>query len=141
MVMLHTHRLKTNPMVRAGVRLSLDQNAVGLDRSGPFRIWSVTIRELLEKAQAQGELLPHVVPAETADVLVGAYGGVQSMSQAMTDHQDLGQRVTALLLHVLPSVAQPSVLASLNITESRAEEVYNEARQLFQEQAKETASL
>ncbi|KIF05711.1 gamma-butyrolactone-binding protein [Streptomyces sp. RSD-27] len=129
-IMLHTHRLRTNPMVRAGVRLSLDQNAVGLDRSGPFRNWVVTMQELLEKAQAQGELLPHVVPAETADVLVGAYGGVQSMSQAMTDHEDLGRRVNALLRHIVPSIAQPSVLASLHIGEGRAEEVYNEARRL-----------
>ncbi|MFJ8211341.1 ScbR family autoregulator-binding transcription factor [Streptomyces sp. NPDC096033] len=140
-VMLHTHRLKTNPMVRAGVRLSLDQNAVGLDRSGPFRNWVVTMQDLLEKAQVQGELLPHVVPAETADVLVGAYGGIQSMSQAMTDHQDLGQRVNALLRHLLPSVAQPSVLASLHLGEGRAQEVYDEARQLAQDHAEETQSL
>lgn len=126
-VMLHTYRLQTDPMVRAGVRLTMDQTAQGLDRSGPFRSWAVPVRERLEKAQAQGELLPHVVPAETADVLVGTYAGIQSMSQALSDYQDLVVRVTALLRHLMPSIVQSSVLTSVDMSESRAAHVYAEA--------------
>ncbi|AZM94107.1 MULTISPECIES: ScbR family autoregulator-binding transcription factor [Streptomyces] len=132
-VMLHTYRLQTDPMVRAGVRLTMDQRAEGLDRSGPFRNWAVPVGERLDKAQLQGELLPHVDPAETADVLVGAYAGIQSMSQALTDYRDLVVRVSALMRHLLPSIAQSSVLASLHLSESRASEVYHEALLLAQE--------
>ncbi|MGE7389199.1 ScbR family autoregulator-binding transcription factor [Streptomyces sp. NPDC004126] len=132
-VMLHTYRLQTDPMVRAGVRLTMDQRAEGLDRSGPFRNWAVPVGERLDKAQLQGELLPHVHPAETADVIVGAYAGIQSMSQALTDYRDLVVRVSALLRHLLPSIAQSSVLASLHLGESRAAEVYHEALLLAQE--------
>ncbi|EFL20047.1 ScbR family autoregulator-binding transcription factor [Streptomyces sp. C] len=132
-VMLHTYRLQTDPMVRAGVRLTMDQRAEGLDRSGPFRNWAVPVGERLDKAQLQGELLPHVDPAETADVLVGAYAGIQSMSQALTDYRDLVVRVSALMRHLLPSIAQSSVLASLHLGESRAAEVYHEALLLAQE--------
>ncbi|MFD0353313.1 ScbR family autoregulator-binding transcription factor [Streptomyces sp. NPDC127110] len=132
-VMLHTYRLQTDPMVRAGVRLTMDQRAEGLDRSGPFRNWAVPVGERLDKAQLQGELLPHVVPAETADVIVGAYAGIQSMSQALTDYRDLVVRVSALMRHLLPSIAQSSVLASLHLGESRAAEVYHEALLLAQE--------
>ncbi|MGW0393810.1 ScbR family autoregulator-binding transcription factor [Streptomyces sp. NPDC003042] len=132
-VMLHTHRLQTDPMVRAGVRLTMDQLAQGLDRSGPFRDWAVVVRDRLEKARAQGELLPHVVPAETADVIVGSYSGIQSMSQALTDYQDLVIRVTALLRHLLPSIVQSSVLASLDIGERRGADVYAEAVEASQE--------
>ncbi|MGW6860533.1 ScbR family autoregulator-binding transcription factor [Streptomyces xanthophaeus] len=126
-VMLHTYRLQTDAMVRAGVRLTMDQTAQGLDRSGPFRSWAVPARERLEKAQAQGELLPHVIPAETADVIVGAYAGIQSMSQALSDYQDLVVRVTALLRHLMPSIVQSSVLTSVDMTESRPAQVYAEA--------------
>ncbi|MEU3915655.1 ScbR family autoregulator-binding transcription factor [Streptomyces sp. NPDC029721] len=126
-VMLHTYRLQTDPMVRAGVRLTMDQMAGDLDRSGPFRNWAVPVRERLEKAQAQGELLPHVIPAETADVIVGSYAGIQSMSQALTDYEDLTTRASALLRHLMPSIAQPSVLASLHMGEDRAAEVFHEA--------------
>lgn len=118
-VVLHAYRLQSDAMVRAGVRLSLDQQAQGLDRSGPFMRWGEVGTELLEKAQAQGELLPHVTPAETADVLVGSFAGVQAMSQAICDYQDLPRRVSALLRHILPSVVMPSVLASVDLTESR----------------------
>ncbi|WP_329374990.1 ScbR family autoregulator-binding transcription factor [Streptomyces sp. NBC_01483] len=125
-VVLHAYRLQTDPMVRAGVRLSLDQQAQGLDRSGPFLHWSGVGGDLLTKAQAQGELLPHVVPAETADVVVGAFAGVQAMSQALCNYQDLPRRVSALLRHLLPSLVVPAVLAAVDLTESRGAAVQTE---------------
>jgi AcrR family transcriptional regulator len=125
--MVHAYRLQTDPMVRAGVRLALDQRAANLDRSGPFRRWGDIALDLLGKAQAQGELLPHVVPAETAEVMVGAFAGVQAMSQVVCDYQDLQSRVSALLRHLLPSVVLSSVLASVDLTERRGEAVYSES--------------
>ncbi|MFB6614042.1 ScbR family autoregulator-binding transcription factor [Streptomyces sp. NPDC056367] len=133
-VMLHAHRLQTNPMVRASVRLSLDQQAQGLDRSGPFLQWSQAGLHLLQKAQEQGELLPHVVPSETADVIVGSFAGVQSMSQVVSDYRDLPSRVSSLLRHLLPSVAVPSVLASLDLSEGRGATVYADALKAAEEQ-------
>ncbi|MFJ9024887.1 ScbR family autoregulator-binding transcription factor [Streptomyces sp. NPDC102259] len=129
-VVLHAYRLRTDPLVRAGVRLALDQQAQGLDRSGPFLRWSDVGIALLQQAQDQGELMPHIVPAETADVLVGAFAGVQAMSQAMSNYQDLPHRVTALLRHVLPSVVVPSVLAAVDITEGRGAFVHGELEDL-----------
>ncbi|MFC9587884.1 ScbR family autoregulator-binding transcription factor [Streptomyces yangpuensis] len=127
-VMLHAYRLQTDPMVRAGVRLTMDQLAQGLDRTGPFVRWSDIGVELLEKAQAQGELLPHVLPRETAEVFVGSFAGIQSMSQAICEYQDLTVRVSALMRHLLPSFVVPSVLASLRLSETRGADVYAEAR-------------
>lgn len=127
-VLLHAYRLQSDPMVRAGVRLTMDQYAEGLDRSGPFLRWSGVCRELLEKAQAQGELLPHVVPSVTADVVVGTFAGVQSMSQTVSDYRDLQTRTTVLLRHLFPSIAVPSVLASLDLSEQRGESVHEEIR-------------
>ncbi|MGA4862328.1 ScbR family autoregulator-binding transcription factor [Streptomyces lavendulocolor] len=118
-VMLHAHRLQTDPMVRAGVRLSLDQQAHELDRSGPFLRWVGVLDQLLHGARTQGELLPHVVPTETAEVLVGSFAGVQAMSQAISDYQDLPDRVCALLRHMLPTVVLSSVLASIDLSHTR----------------------
>lgn len=126
-VVLHAYRLQTDPMVRAGVRLTMDQLTQSLDRSGPFLRWSEVGLDLLQQAQAQGELLPHISPAETADVIVGAFAGVQSMSQAICEYGDLGVRVAALLRHLLPSAVVPSVLASLDLSEGRGMKVYAEA--------------
>lgn len=49
------------------------------------------------------------------------------MSQAICDYGDLVVRVSALLRHLLPSVVVPSVLASLDLTETRGASVYAEA--------------
>lgn len=118
-VVLHAHRLRTDPVVRAGVRLALDQQAEGLDRGGSFRRWREVGADLLEQARGQGELLPHVVPAETAGVLVGAFAGVQAISRSLSGYQDLPLRVSGLLRHVLPSVVVPPVLASVDLSEAR----------------------
>lgn len=124
--LLHAYRLQTDPMVRAGVRLALDQRADGLDRSGPFLHWGNVVGELLEKARAQGELLPHVVPAETAEVLVGSIAGVQAMSQAVSAYQDLPRAISALLRHILPCIVLSSVLTSVDLTDQRGEKVFTE---------------
>jgi AcrR family transcriptional regulator len=125
-VMVQAHRLQTDPLVRAAVRLSMDQQP-GLNRSGPFLRWSTIGNSLLALARDQGELLPHVVLTETADVIVGSFAGLQSMSQAISDYQDLPARASALLRHLLPSVVLPSVLAALDLSENRGETVYAEA--------------
>ncbi|MFE0810126.1 ScbR family autoregulator-binding transcription factor [Streptomyces sp. NPDC058848] len=125
-VLLHTCRLQSDPLVQAAVRLAVDQLAYGLDRSKSFVSWEDMIQERLEKAQAQGELLPHIVPAETAGVLVGAYSGIQSLSQALSDHRDLYTRITAMLRHLLPSIAVPSVLASVDMSEGRMLKLHSE---------------
>lgn len=126
MVMLQAYRLRNDPVVRAGVRLSMDPRHVGLDRRLPFSIWHTFIDELLQKARAQGELLPHVVPTQTASVLVGSFSGVQSMSEAMSDYHDLNERVCELLRHILPSIAIPSVLVSLDFSLNRGATVHHE---------------
>jgi AcrR family transcriptional regulator len=127
-VLLHAYRLQTEPMVRAGVRLSLDQYAHGLDRTGPFLRWSQVLGELLHGARDQGELLPHAVPSETAEVLVGSFAGIQAMSQAISDYQDLCERVSALLRHLLPTVVLPSVLVSVDLSRARGSAVMAELK-------------
>ncbi|MEW1604820.1 ScbR family autoregulator-binding transcription factor [Streptomyces sp. NPDC093808] len=127
-VLLHAYRLQHDPMVRAGVRLSLDQQAGEVDRRGPFTHWGDIIGELLEKAEAQGELLPHISASETADVLVASFAGIQSMSQVMSDYEDLLDRVNALLRHLLPSAVLPSVLTAVDITPAHANAIADELR-------------
>ncbi|MEU3891338.1 ScbR family autoregulator-binding transcription factor [Streptomyces sp. NPDC029041] len=129
----YTYLLQIDPMVRAGARLSMSQVADGLDRGEAFNPWVERFQERLEKAQAQGELLPHIVPAETANVIVGAYSGVQTMSQVINSHQDLPARVTTMLRHLLPSIAVPSVLASVDLSEDRGRKVYEAGKKAYEE--------
>ncbi|RII06896.1 A-factor receptor protein [Streptomyces sp. YIM 130001] len=118
---LHAYRIETDPLVRSAVALSMDAHARGLDRSGPFIRWSQLLRTILLQAKDQGELLPHVVPAESAEIFVGAFGGTQAMSRAVEggDQMTLAERISQLYRHILPSLVLPSVLMSLDLSPNR----------------------
>ncbi|MFI9624448.1 ScbR family autoregulator-binding transcription factor [Streptomyces sp. NPDC052042] len=119
--MLLAHRLRHEPLVRASVGLAMDQAVEGLDRGTPFRAWIDRLEHLLNAAKEQGELLPHVGPRETAEMLAGAFSGIQVMSQALCKREDLGQRISVLLHFVLPSISTPAVLATLDMAKDRGE--------------------
>ncbi|MFJ9677189.1 ScbR family autoregulator-binding transcription factor [Streptomyces sp. NPDC101194] len=119
--MLLAHRLRHEPLVRASVGLAMDQAVEGLDRGTPFRAWIDRLENLLTAAGNQGELLPHVKPRETAEMLAGSFSGIQVMSQALCKREDLGRRISVLLHYVLPSISTPAVLATLDMAEDRGE--------------------
>ncbi|WP_086563744.1 ScbR family autoregulator-binding transcription factor [Streptomyces africanus] len=116
-------RLRSEPLVRASVGLALDQGAMDLDRTPAFRMWIDQNVQMLAEAKAQGELLPHVDVAETAELLVGGFSGVQLLSQLRCQRQDLERRIVVMFEHFLPSIAVPAVLARLDISAERAERV------------------
>ncbi|WP_392670073.1 ScbR family autoregulator-binding transcription factor [Streptomyces sp. LN785] len=119
--MILAYRLRHEPLVRASVGLAMDQAVEGLDRGTPFRAWIDRLELLLSAAKSQGELLPHVQPRETAELLAGAFSGIQVMSQVLCKREDLGRRISVLLHYVLPSISTPSVLATLDMAEDRGE--------------------
>jgi AcrR family transcriptional regulator len=139
-VLLHAHRLQTDPMVRAGVRLTMDQTSDGLDRKGPFLKWGALACELLDDARKQGELLPHVQTQETADVLTGSFAGIQSLSHAVSEYDDLMERSCALLRHILPSVVMPSLITALDLSQTRGARVYAEVQGSLVEVAEAAAA-
>ncbi|MFD5336308.1 ScbR family autoregulator-binding transcription factor [Streptomyces hawaiiensis] len=121
-------RLRYEPLVRASVGLALDQGAMDLDRTPAFRMWIDQNTQVLTEAKTRGELLQHVDVAETAELLVGSFSGVQLLSQLRCQRQDLERRVVVLFEHFLPSITVPAVLARLDISVARAERVLAQAR-------------
>ncbi|GGT10999.1 ScbR family autoregulator-binding transcription factor [Streptomyces chromofuscus] len=117
-------RLLGNALLRGSVRLAVDQCAPpGVDHTGPFRQWTDHLTPLLEKARAQGELLPTVDPRETVELLVGSFTGIQLMSRALTGREDLGRRLSVLWSHMLPSIAVPGLLLGLDSRADRGARV------------------
>ncbi len=60
---------------------------------------------------------------ETAELFVGAFAGLQMMSQALTNQADLSRRLTVFFEHTLPSIAVPAILAKLNLDPERGAEL------------------
>lgn len=127
---LLAHLLKFDPLVRGSVRLTIERGGnEGPDRRVPYLRWAEVTREQLKLARQCGELLPHADIDQVTHLLVGAFSGVQGMSQALTNYEDVTERAAALYQHVLPTVAVPSVLSRLDLLPDRGARVLKRARQ------------
>ncbi|MEV6616833.1 ScbR family autoregulator-binding transcription factor [Streptomyces sp. NPDC051051] len=124
MTFVVARRLLDNALLRGSVRLAVDQETPsGVDHGEPFRQWAQALTELLEAARQRGELLPTVKPAETVELLVGTFTGIQLMSRALTDRADLGDRLAVMWAHILPSIAVPGLLPGLDARADRGARV------------------
>ncbi|WP_412079707.1 ScbR family autoregulator-binding transcription factor (plasmid) [Streptomyces xanthophaeus] len=127
------YRMRRDPMVSAVARLSLEQDMRALFGTTALTEWIGATEYVLTQAKEQGELLPHVVPADSAWLFSGAWTGVQIYSQMLSGRDDLEARVVSLFEHLLPSIAVPAVLNSLVITVERAAELGAESDRLAAE--------
>ncbi|EST23917.1 hypothetical protein N566_25295 [Streptomycetaceae bacterium MP113-05] len=105
--------LQENVLLRAGVRLAVEQGAFGVADEAPYLLWIERFTEHLATARERGELLPQVEPSDFARVLVGAYTGTQLLSQISTGRADLPERITTLWRYLLPGLATPAAISHL----------------------------
>ncbi|WP_333776022.1 ScbR family autoregulator-binding transcription factor [Streptomyces sp. IBSBF 3136] len=119
-------------LVRGSIRLTVDQGSPhdGLDRRVPMASWVEHNAALLERAKANGEVLPQVDVATAAKAFVAAFTGAQVLSKIMDDHADLTERVVDLYRHLMTSIAVPAVLVRLDMSVDRGRRVYEEAMEL-----------
>ncbi|MEO3975079.1 ScbR family autoregulator-binding transcription factor [Streptomyces sp. CAU 1734] len=135
MGLLLAHRMKHEPMLSAGARLSLGPDMRDTFGGGSIPGWIKLVEELLVQAREQGEVLSHVDPAETAWALCAGWTGVQIVSQTLTGRGDIEARVSQLYQHMYPSIATPAVLARLDISHDRGTRVAAEIAALQAEPA------
>ena len=109
-------RLQHDKVLRASVRLAVEQSSFSSPAQTPYNQSVGVIEDLLRKADGQGELLPGTDPAEVAATIVGAFTGLQVMSQAYSNRQDLPARISALWRLLLPGLATPGMLTRLRTT-------------------------
>lgn len=119
LTMAVAHALPNDAMLRAGSRLALERGSIDFASHSPFLAWAKVCEDLLEQARRDGEVLPHVDCHETAELIVGAFTGIQAFSQISSALLDLEQRVSAMWKHILPSVAIPAALARLDTAPDR----------------------
>lgn len=109
------HQPRTDVLLRAGVRLAVEQGAFGMQDGTAYQWWIDRFTEQLTAAREQGDLLPQVDEAACARMLVGAYSGTQLLSQIMTGREDLPEQVAALWRFVLPGIAEPEAISRLDL--------------------------
>lgn len=124
-----------DPMVRGSIRLTVDQGSPhdGLDRRVPMASWVDHNAKLLERAKANGEVLPQVDVEASAKAFVAAFTGAQVLSKIMSDHADLTERVVDLYRHLMTCIAVPAVLVRLDMSLDRGRRVHEEVLELRRE--------
>lgn len=123
-VMVVAHRLPRDVVLRAGARLSEDPKGRKVYGSAGTA-WIEVLMSQLSEAERRGELLPHVVLRETAEVVLTAFQGARTYSQLESNLSDMEERASILLRHLLPSIVVPPVLANLDTAPERGARIYS----------------
>ncbi len=110
--------MQRNTLLRAGVRLAVEQNEVDLHEYAIYEWWAERFRRELVAARARDQLLPGVDEATFASLLVAAYTGTQIMSQLSTGRADLPARISAMWHCLLPALAPAHVLAHITVPDA-----------------------
>ncbi|WP_324289354.1 ScbR family autoregulator-binding transcription factor [Streptomyces sp. H34-S4] len=107
------HALQNSVLVRASVRLAVEQGEFGKPDATAYHEWVDQLSFFLYAARERGELLDDVDEREFATLLTGAFTGVQIYSNIATDRADLHDRLAALWKYTLPSLAPAHVRANI----------------------------
>ncbi|MEU6996028.1 ScbR family autoregulator-binding transcription factor [Streptomyces sp. NPDC046465] len=124
--LLLAHVLPRDPVVRAGAVLSSDPQ--GREHYGSaWPAWVDVSAQTLTEAKERGEILAHVVPRQTAELIVGAFHGVQLYSQLECGLADVERRIAVLYEHLIPAITVPAVLVRLDLAPDRGARLYSQA--------------
>jgi len=113
------HRLQIDPMLRAGVRLAVEQGRFGMSDVTSFEDWKQIMTGHLETARAEGDLRDGVLPRTVAHFVVGACTGIQLYSQLLTGRADLMDRTCDMWQLLLPGIATPEATARIVVAPER----------------------
>ncbi|MFI9504879.1 ScbR family autoregulator-binding transcription factor [Nocardia sp. NPDC052566] len=96
---------KNDPVVRAGVRLSLELTFVDSPKE-PYLGCIMACEEMIRRAIMEGDIIDTVSPPILARFTISAFMGVQLVSTVLTERRDLEQRVDemwdTILLGIMP---------------------------------------
>lgn len=93
-----------DPIVRAGIRITLELSADDRGPAGPYLDWISACQILATRAIAEGDLVATLEPGAFARFVIGAFTGVQTVSQVLTHRTDLEQRVDDMWTFLLPGI-------------------------------------
>ncbi|MFJ8312082.1 MULTISPECIES: ScbR family autoregulator-binding transcription factor [unclassified Streptomyces] len=111
-----------DPLLMAGARLVMEQDAFIDPQENTHRQWTALIAEALSKAAKKRETRAGVDAEVVARLLVNACTGAQmhAYMESGPDRGDLPERVEEMWRCLLPAIAVPSAVKRLGFGEERA---------------------
>ncbi|MGO4751246.1 ScbR family autoregulator-binding transcription factor, partial [Streptomyces sp. 2MCAF27] len=100
-------------VVRAGARLWTERTLIAAPLPPPFVDWIDAVTEMLERAHAEGDLVPHIDPERAARTVVCAFFGVHTVSEALDRRRSIEDHLADLWALLLPSLQTRPIAAEL----------------------------
>ena len=100
-------QLRTDPVSRAGIRLTMESSSLSSPVVAPYEDWIAACDVLLRRAILDGDVRADVDVAAAARFISPAFTGVQIVSDVLTGREDLMQRIVEMWSFVLPSLVVP----------------------------------
>lgn len=104
--------IATDPIVRAGIRLSTDLEVHASGVRPQYLNWEAMLAVQLERAQTEGVLRPGVDPLEVARVLNAVFAGNREIAAALTGYADYVSRMDQAWRVLLPGIATQEWLSN-----------------------------
>ncbi|WP_176710378.1 ScbR family autoregulator-binding transcription factor [Streptomyces sp. Wb2n-11] len=112
-------QIQSDVLLRAGVRLTNEQDGTGVRDATPYTDWSQILEVTLREAQYDGELRESVDVKQLSEFLVSTCTGMQMYSNAVSARQDLPERTVAMWKLLLPSIAAGRIVESIDLDVNR----------------------
>jgi len=117
MVMLSVdlaQRLMTDPVVKAGIRLTTENSNFDPPLRAPYQQWLDTFGAIAATAVEQGDFRADVDPAVFARFLIPSYTGIQLVSDTFSGRADLLPRIREMWKFIFPAVVSEHRVADAN---------------------------
>ena len=117
MVMLSVdlaRRLMTDPVVKAGIRLTTENSNFDPPLRAPYQQWLDTFGAIAATAVEQGDFRADVDPAVFARFLIPSYTGIQLVSDTFSGRADLLPRIREMWKFIFPAVVSEHRVADAN---------------------------
>ena len=95
----------SDPMVRAGQRLSMELCALDPGIADHYRGWIEQLTELFARAKESGDIADRLDPAELGATVQPYFTGVQTLSAILTGRSDLQARLVVMWRTVIDAAA------------------------------------
>jgi len=106
-------QLHNNPVVSAGVRLTLEAANFESPVDAPYLDWMKAAEEFLRRGQAEGDISNTVAVCGAAHFIISAFTGVQVVSDVLTRREDIQQRLVEMWMMLLPGLVPADRLADM----------------------------
>lgn len=112
-------QLHDDPVVSAGVRLTIDAVNFRAPVRGPYLDWMVACEEFLRRGISEGDIVPSVDVSAAAHFIISAFTGVQIVSDVLTGREDIEQRLVEMWAVILPALVPAERWGELSELPSR----------------------